>query len=114
VVIALISSYLLGLLYLAALYAYPLLVARRQGALVALRNSALLALDNAGFTLVFGLFWLAATALAALPLVTGIPYVAGLSALIGLFIYAGFFALLANHALLELLKKYEASGGSAI
>jgi hypothetical protein len=82
------------------------LAMRREGPLGALKKSALLALDNVGFTLLLATFTAAVTALVALPVIMGTPYLVGLSALIVLFVYAGFFALLANHALLELLKQY--------
>ena len=106
VVMGFVCLYLLGLLGMMSLYAYPLLAMRGEGPLRALKKSALLALDNVGFTLLLATFTAAVTALVVLPVIMGTPYLVGLSALIALFVYAGFFALLANHALLELLKQY--------
>jgi hypothetical protein len=105
-VIGFVCLYLVALWCMVSLYAYPLLVARRQRPVTAFRNSAALAMDNMGFTLQCAAFALGVTTVVAVPVLLRMPYLVGLSALIALFLYAGFLALLANHALLELLKKY--------
>jgi uncharacterized membrane protein YesL len=105
--IGIIWGYVIVMLALAMLYSYPLLVEQRCGALKAVKRSALLFLDNPRYTLGIAGALLLWTLLVILPVLAGVRILVGLSALVLCFIEAGLVALVANNALLELLRKYD-------
>jgi uncharacterized membrane protein YesL len=106
-IIGMVWGYVVALFALAMLYSYPVLVEHKCGPFTAIKRSGLLFLDNPAYTLGLGAFLAIETAVVALPLRLAVPVVVGLSFLVLCFIQAGFVGLLANNALLELLRKYE-------
>jgi len=108
-VIGVVWGYVVVMFALAMLYCYPLLVEQGCGPLTAMKRSVLLTLDNPGYTLGVAGALVLWTFVAVLPALLAIPVLVGLSALVLCFVEAGFVALVANNALLELLRKYQRS-----
>jgi len=106
-IIGMIWGYVIALFALAMLYSYPVMIEQKCGPLSAMKRSGLLFLDNPVYTLGLGAVLLLETTIVALPVRMAVPVMVGLSFLVLCFIQAGFVGLLANNALLELLRKYE-------
>jgi uncharacterized membrane protein YesL len=112
-VVGIVWGYIILMFAIAMLYCYPLLVEQRCGLFRAIKRSILLFLDNPGYTLgVAGALALWTIAV-LVPILAALPVVIGLSALVLCFVQAGFVALVANNALLELLRKYESGEKTA-
>jgi len=106
-IIGIIWGYAAAMAALAIFYCYPVLVEQRCGPLTAIKRSTLLFLDNPRYTFSIAGALLLWTVLVILPVLAGLRIVVGLSALVLCFVEAGLVALVANNALLELLRKYE-------
>lgn len=106
-IIGIVWGYVMLMFMIAMLYCYPLLTEQRSGPFRAIKRSLLLFLDNPGFTLGMAGAITLWTIVVLVPVVAALPVVVGLSALVLCFVQAGLVALVANNALLELLRKYE-------
>jgi len=105
-IIGIIWGYVMLLFAVAMLYSYPLLIEQRIGPFAAIKRSALLFLDNPGYTLGVAGALVLWTLIVVSPIFTPINILKGVTALAFFFIQAGIAALVANNALLELLRKY--------
>jgi len=88
-------------------YALPAAAQQELGTRKALYRAVLLALDNPLFTLAMLVAQVASWLFALLPLLLRVPFISGLSVLWLLFGAAGSWAVLANEALVEVMRKYE-------
>ena len=106
-IVGIVWGYVIIMFMIAMLYCYPLLAEQRPGPFHAIKRSILLCLDNPGFTSATAGAIALWTIVVLVPVVTALPVVIGLSAFALCFVHAGFATLVANNALLELLRKYE-------
>jgi hypothetical protein len=106
-IIGMIWGYVIALFALAMLYSYPVMIEQRCGPFGAMKRSGLLFLDNPAYTVGLGAALLVETIVVLAPVRMAVPVVVGLSFLVLCFVEAGFVGLVANNALLELLRKYE-------